>query len=448
MPVSYRTELENNLESQIFLLIDHLGETSFEESNTLFDQFLMTNKATLFIRLPNGTIISPPSNVIIEDSIDENVAISKENRDIITSNENNIVNSNWDLSNAKEYPFSFEDSNQEYTLIVIGKLETVNQVTSTLLQILPWIIGSIVFISLLAAFFYSHYITKPIVAISMLSKEMATMNLNCRCDETRNDEIGILARSLNELAQNLEKTLEQLKTANNSLQQDIDTERELDKQRMMFFAAVSHELKTPITALQGQLEGMLNNHGIYKDRDKYLLKSLNITKSMEHIIQEILTISRLDSSDFSLNVEIFDFSELIREVLVEYIDLIEQKKLNLDINIIDHIMINADKKLLKTALSNLISNAVRYSPMQELIAISLYSENSQMYFSIFNSGVQINEKALPHLFEAFYRADISRSRQTGGSGLGLYIVKRILEQHLSHFSISNINSGVNFSFIL
>lgn len=191
------------------------------------------------------------------------------------------------------------------------------------------------------------------------------MELDCQCDESRHDEIGVLAHSLNEMAANLFSTLTQLKTANYSLKQDIDKERELDRQRMMFFSAVSHELKTPITALQGQLEGMLRNYGSYKDRDKYLGRSLDITKSMEHMIQEIVTISQIDTADFILSRREFDFAEQVREAVAQYIDLMEQKELDLDINIADRVIINADPKLTQKVLSNLLSNAVRYSPTQE-----------------------------------------------------------------------------------
>lgn len=247
---------------------------------------------------------------------------------------------------------------------------------------------------------------------------MSDMELDCQCDESRHDEIGVLAHSLNEMAANLFSTLTQLKTANYSLKQDIDKERELDRQRMMFFSVVSHELKTPITALQGQLEGMLRNYGSYKDRDKYLGRSLDITKSMEHMIQEIVTISQIDTADFILNRREFDFAEQVREAVAQYIDLMEQKELDLDINIDDRVIINADPKLTQKVLSNLLSNAVRYSPTREKICITLSSVDGSADFSISNTGVQISEEALPHIFEAFYRADHSRNRQTGGAAWG------------------------------
>ena len=449
MPASYRVELDNHLETEVLHLIDQLQETTFENSSIFFDRFLMNNNATLFIRQSDNTLITPPSNVIEDNKTDSNIATVKENeKTIVTDRENDLLNISVDLSNAKEYVFLFADSTEEYTLMVIGEAKAVNQVTATLLQILPLIIFSIVCISMFAAFFYSNYITKPIVAISTLSKKMADMELDCHCDESRNDEIGILAHSLNEMAANLFSTLTQLRNKNNSLKQDIDKERELDQQRMMFFSAVSHELKTPITVLQGQLEGMLQNYGSYKDRDKYLGKSLAITKSMEHTIQEIVTISRIDTADFILDRKEFDFTEQVREVLAQFIDLIEQKELTLDVDMIDRIIVNADPKLTEKVLSNLLSNAIRYSPIREKICITLCSQNEQAHFSIFNTGVQISEEALPHIFEAFYRAEYSRNRQNGGSGLGLYLVKRILEQHNAAFHICNFNSGVKFSFIL
>ncbi len=225
MPVSYRVETDNHLEREVLQLIDRLQETTFENSSIFFDRFLMENKATLFIRLPDNTLIAPPSNVVADNGTDGNIATAKENEKIIISDsQNGALNVSIDLSDAREYVFFFGDSAEEHTLLVAGEAKAVNQVISTLLQILPWIIVSIVCISLLAAFFYSNYITKPIVAISALSKKMSDMELDCQCDESRHDEIGVLAHSLNEMAANLFSTLTQLKTANYSLKQDIDKE--------------------------------------------------------------------------------------------------------------------------------------------------------------------------------------------------------------------------------
>lgn len=449
MPAVYSSELDRDLEQDIFQLIEHLGATTFEDSSPVFDRFMMNNSAKLLLRTPNGTTILPPSNLVKDSETDPNIAVGKENEEVVYIGDGQTVfGVSYDLSKAKEYTFSYQQSEQQYTLIVLGETKTVNQVSVVLLQILPWLLCAIICISALAAFFYSRYITRPIISISAVSKRMADMELKCRCDDSRNDEIGTLANSLNEMAEKLTGTLEELQSANKSLKKDIDRERELDRQRMVFFSAVSHELKTPITALQGQLDGMLQNYGSYQDRDKYLAKSLKITKSMEHTIQEIVTISRLDTSDFSLQSEAFDFSEVVREIAAEYIDLIEQKDLSLDVEVVEKLMINADKNLIEKVVSNLFSNAVRYSPNGEKITVHLSLENQRTKFSICNTGVYIPEEALPHLFETFYRVDSSRSRQTGGSGLGLYLVRRILEHHNAVYHIHNTETGVEFIFSL
>jgi len=447
MPAAYSSELDRTLEQEVFQLIEQLNTTTFEDSSPYFDKFAMNNSATLLLRLPDGTVVVPPSNLTADSNSDPNIAIAKENEETIYIGDGEtILGVSYDLSKAKEYTFSYMKSEQQCTLIVIGEIETVNQVIVVLLKILPWLICAIIGISALAAFLYSRYITKPIVAISTLSKKMANMELEHRCDDSRNDEIGILANSFNEMAKKLSRTLEELQSANKSLKKDIDKERELDQQRMVFFSAVSHELKTPVTALQGQLEGMLQNYGSYKNRDKYLARSLAITQSMEHTIQKIVTISHLDASDFSLHAEVFDFSEVVREIAAEYIDLIEQKGLNLEMNVADKVITNADKKLIEKVISNLFSNALRYSPNGERIVVNLALKNQRIEFSLYNTGVHIQEDALSHLFEAFYRADGSRSRQTGGTGLGLYLVGRILEQHHAIFQIRNIDLGVEFCF--
>lgn len=177
MPVSYRVETDNHLEREVLQLIDRLQETTFENSSILFDRFLMENKATLFIRLPDNTLIEPPSNVVADNGTDSNIATARENEKIIiTDSQNGALNVSVDLSDVREYVFFFGDSAEEHTLLAAGEAKAVNQVISTLLQILPWIIVSIICISLLAAFFYSNYITKPIVAISALSKKCLIWN--------------------------------------------------------------------------------------------------------------------------------------------------------------------------------------------------------------------------------------------------------------------------------
>ena len=149
---------------------------------------------------------------------------------------------------------------------------------------------------------YSRYITRPIVRLNGIAGRMAELDFHWSCGEARRDEIGQLGRSLDAMARRLDTALRELEAANQSLRGEVERERELDRQRTAFFSAASHELKTPVTILKGQLAGMLEGVGVYRDRDKYLLRSLQVTGRMEALGQEMLAISRMAVSYTHLDV--------------------------------------------------------------------------------------------------------------------------------------------------
>lgn len=144
---------------------------------------------------------------------------------------------------------------------------------------------------------------------------MAGLDFGWQCQEQRRDEIGVLGRSLDHMAQQLSGALTELKQANDALRGEMEQERELERQRLAFFSAASHELKTPITILKGQLTGMLDGVDVYRDRDKYLARSLQVTGRMETLVQEILTISRMESGAVASKLAPLDLSELVRQQL-------------------------------------------------------------------------------------------------------------------------------------
>ena len=277
---------------------------------------------------------------------------------------------------------------------------------------------------------------------------MSDLQLDWELEEQRTDELGTLKKSLNILSRNLQTALSDLKKANAKLEADIEHEKELEQAQMDFFSAASHELKTPITIIKGQLEGMLLKIGVYKDREKYLARSLNVANTLEDMVYELLTISRLQTSNSDFKIETFDCISLIRGYLSEIEDLIATKNLQLNQNFSTPVIIKGNKILIKKVFSNLIGNAVKYSPQGAIIDISIFKQKDGYLFSIENSGTHIPKEAIPKIFEAFYRVDMSRSRQTGGSGLGLYIVQKILQQHDSCCNVCNTENGVKFFFEL
>ena len=343
---------------------------------------------------------------------------------------------------TREYEISFADSTEAYILLLAKNTNKESQVVLALQKTLPILSVAILLVSVIAAFFYTWYMTKPIKKISKLSKQMADMDFSGLCPTNRTDEIGVLSHSLNDLSKKLAAALSELQEANQKLQADIDMERRLEKQRVEFFAAASHELKTPITIIKGQLQGMLYQVGRYKDRETYLAQSLEITDTLGKMVQELLTISRLDTPGYTCKKSNLNLSNFIIDRVTVFEDLFMQKDLTVEQSISPEIYILGDMQLLQKALDNLLGNAAAYSGAGNQILIKLWKETETTTLTIENTGAHIPDEAISKLFEPFYRVDQSRNRQTGGTGLGLYIVKTILDLHGAKIEITNTIQGV------
>jgi two-component system sensor histidine kinase VanS len=343
---------------------------------------------------------------------------------------------------SAHYTVSFIGEERPYTLLLAKNTDKESQAVEALHKALPALTIVIVAISVLAAVFYAWYMTAPIKKISKMSKQMANMDFGSLCPVERTDEIGVLSDSLNTLSSNLSAALTELKDANQKLQADIDKERELELQRIKFFSAASHELKTPITIIKGQLQGMLCGVGRYKDRETYLAQSLEVTNSLEKMVQELLTVSRIEAPQYSCVKTHFDFTQFLRQRLAAFDDLFVQKELSVAINLLPGIYIDGDIGLLQKVVDNLLGNAATYSPPGNSVRVDLRQAEEKVYLTIENMGVHIPEDDISKLFEPFYRVEQSRNRQTGGSGLGLYIVKTIINLHNAEISVQNTDDGV------
>ena len=340
---------------------------------------------------------------------------------------------------------TFSDSIDEYVVFFSKNTEKESQVVEALQKAIPVLSVVIIVVSIIAAFFYTIYMTTPIKKISRISKQMAALDFNGLCSVRRTDEIGVLADSLNDLSRKLSSALSELQSANQKLQADIDMERQLERQRVEFFSAASHELKTPITIIKGQLQGMLYQVGRYKDRETYLAQSLEVTDNLEKMVQELLTISRLDTPGYAFNPSHIHFDKLIKDRLAANEDLFMQHELTVEKDISSEVSISGDLQLLQKVVDNLLGNAAAYSPAGERITVKVWRADEKAHLTIENTGVHIPDEDIPKLFEAFYRVDQSRNRQTGGTGLGLYIVKTILDLHGAAIKIENTAQGVMVS---
>lgn len=336
---------------------------------------------------------------------------------------------------------TFIDSNENYILSLSVSEGTVNQIMVTFLKITPAILLLIFLISIISAQIISRVITKPVIDISYISKKLTKLDMTWRCNTSRTDEIGILANNLDTMAKRLNETLNELTVANKQLQKDIEKEKEREKLQTEFFRAVSHELKTPLTIIKGELEGMICEVGEYKDKKKYLKHSLKVANEMENLIKEILSVAMMKDENFKLNMKNLNFTNIIKKAYRKYQGIAEDKGIEIITDIQDDYEFTGDERLLENAISNVVGNAVMYSPKKEKVFIE-FRDNK---VKIENTGIHIENKDLEQLFNPFFRVDKSRNKNTGGSGLGLYIVKTIFDYHNISYKIENSQNGILFT---
>ena len=346
----------------------------------------------------------------------------------------------------ESYPLHFSDHQQEYMLCITGSDDRVQSFQQNIIKSIPTVLIIALILSIIGSRLFSYYMKKPIVRMSRIAERMAEQDFDWYCPDERDDEIGRLAKSLNKLSDELSAALGKLSDKNLYLKNEIAIEKERERRRMLFFSGVSHELKTPISVVIGQIEGMRSGIGVYKDRDKYLEKCSNTLNELVSFINEILLVSHIDMGDMDAQ-EIVKIDSILDEEIAFYDGLITEKNIELEYEVPDNVDFRGNEQLLKKALGNILGNAFKYTPEGGKVSVRLESQkeaenkSGKVNLTITNSPAHIDEQHLPHLFEAFYRADTSNK---DGSGLGLYITGMVLEMFGAEYKIENTEDGVKF----
>ena len=401
-PITYVSVVGDRLQVQVNELTDRLALTKLADAGPILDVFVRESGAAVSLASPDGESVDTGSlYVSVTTAVQESDSVSTYTYGADGGPAQGERTGHYvttALSDALIAEVTFADRTETYQLLVVPPMRLANQAVEALNRAAPCLALALLAFSLLCAVGYSRYLARPIVRISSIAGRMAELDFQWKCGETRRDEIGALGRSLDEMAERLSAALAELEEANAALRGDMERARELERQRLAFFSAASHELKTPVTILKGQLSGMLDGVGVYRDREKYLARSLQVAGRMEALEPGLL--------------------------------------------------VEGERALLGRAVENLLSNAALYSPEGAEIRVTAAGRGAQVVLTVENTGARIPAEALPHLFEAFYRAEPSRSRATGGSGLGLYLVRMIVERHGGTCRIENSADGVRFTALI
>jgi len=315
------------------------------------------------------------------------------------------------------------------SILVRGALQPIDEASGVILMLLPYLLSAAILLGLVLSGFYANKISKPLLVISDAALSMQTMAPGVVSGIRTDDELGRLSSNLDALYGNLLDNIEKLRS-------EIDEVNRLERSRTEMMQSASHELKTPVTALSGMLEGMIDNIGQYRDRDKYLNECKTQADRLSILVNEILDASRQEYSYTEPAAYPVDAESIITRALDELGTEIAAKQLKIIRNF-GKAEITTNPSVFYRALSNLLTNAARYSPESGEISVNLKAgepsgavdKTGVFTLSIINDCVEpIPKTEMVKLTEPFYTRSFSRDREKSGTGLGLYIVKRALER--------------------
>ena len=388
----------------------------------------------------------------LEDIIDMSGTSLVENRTIISSNDNYTLQKVYDERLGDYYLEIWGTLDNGYSIILRTPIQGIKDNVNISTTLIKYVGGAILAVGIIAAFVVSTYITRPIKQLSNIAEKMSEMDFNARYEGSDKGEIGLLGKSMNNMSEKLEQNIAELKKANLELKKDIDKKEKLEIMRTDFLSNVSHELKTPIALIQGYAEGL--KEGITDDPESmefYCDVIMDEANKMNTMVKRLLTLNQIEFGNDEPEMERFDINELIASVADANAIRAGQKNMSIVFdNRNEHNFVWADEYKTEEVLTNYISNALNHCDGKR--AIEVRTEKSEnggtITVTVYNSGKIIDDEDLERIWEKFYKTDKARTREYGGNGIGLSIVKAIMDSMGQEYGVRNVSDGVEFWFNL
>lgn len=424
----YQQELDRNYE----ILEDFLNELEglpTEEVQRKLSTFYGSTNVKFIISNEDGQLLFP---FIRSDSKLDVAILSESGIGTLQARPDNYSHVRMIELNGEKYSVT-------YSIPVTAK-KRIRQILLVFL-FYSFIISSI--LAVIGAWIFARRITGPVIEINETANKMEQLDFSASLSQKRKDELGQLSKNLNSMSKSVETNLVKLNSANAQLQVDAQILKYEEAKRSELSAVISHELKTPIAAVMGQLEAMLLNIGPYADRDKYLRESYIMMEEMQKLAEDVLEVAKVNYVDLKDNLQSLDVSELVNEIVQRQRQFFSSA-IQTSLEIQEGVLIDTQKILFSKAFENIVSNAYQYCLENGQVKVSLKETSSGVELIVFNTAKSIPDESLERVFEAFYRVDKSRNRKSGGTGLGLYIVANNFEKLGIHYAMTNVGTGIQF----
>jgi signal transduction histidine kinase len=373
----------------------------------------------------------------------------KDNSKILQSTDNYVVQQVHDRFTGMDYVECWGQFENDNYFLIRSPLESIKESVS-ISNRFYFVVGAIIIIlSGILIGIVTKRITKPISELTGLSQKMSNLEFEARYKSHVGNEIDVLGDNFNKMSSQLEQTISELKSANNKLQEDIEDKIKIDEMRKEFLDNVSHELKTPIALIQGYAEGLRDNiNDDPESMEFYCDVIIDESAKMNKLVKNLLTLNQLESGRDAAVMERFDIVCLIRGVLQTMNIMIEQKEAEIIFEENQPIYVWADEFKTEEVVTNYVSNALNHLEGEKEIEIKVIKEEDRVMITVFNTGTPIPEADIPNLWTKFFKVDKARTREYGGSGIGLSIVKAIMEGMGQEYGVRNYDNGVEFWFTL
>ncbi|OUB36099.1 two-component sensor histidine kinase [Bacillus thuringiensis serovar yunnanensis] len=332
-----------------------------------------------------------------------------------------------------------KDGQVKEFIYTMSSLQPITKATDIMIDYYVYIIAFMLVLSLVVSLYYSRTITKPLLKIKEATKKIMEFQFQDKLSIKSKNEIGELSSNINQLSERMEGYIIQLKT-------DLEKEKKLEQTRKDFIAGVSHELKTPLSVMQ--ISASMLQDGIAPEMNQYYWEALEKEiEKMNVLIDEMLNLAKYESGTYRIQMEQVNIGALIQKIEKDLQVQIDEKSLQIKLNI-DDICVKGKTSLLEQVITNLFTNAIRYTDVKQTIVIDVKEEQHDVYIGFENKGAHIAEENIDKIWDQFYRVDKARKRVFSGTGLGLAIVKNIFELHAAKYGVTNTKDGVLFYFRL
>lgn len=378
--------------------------------------------------------------------------ITRENINTQNDKKNNLnIKITTDETNNINYMFLTGILDNGYVLYIrmpISPIKESVKISNTLLLMIG---GVTLAVAGVVASFISKKFTNPILQLNDIANKMAKLDFSQKYRVTdTEDEINELGRSINTMSDKLETTIKQLQKSNIELEKDIEEKSKIDDMRKQFISDVSHELKTPIALIQGYAEGLIENVSTDEESRRFYAEViLDETNKMDRLVKQLLELMKLEYGKKEFNNEKFDINELINEVIRKCEVMLQKNNIQVEFESKKPIYVWADEFYIEQVVTNYFTNAIKHTEEignNKKIKITVKQLNDKMRITVFNTGKTIPEEDLTRIWGRFYKVDSSRNRQDGGTGIGLALVKAIMNNYQNEYGVNNKKDGVEFYF--